>query len=82
MKNYLVVRFCNKQDGTVAAPVASFEDKDSAEKEYFRLCGQAVDSAHITDSVTLLTYQGFELRHEVFEHPAPEPEPEPEPVEE
>ena len=36
MKEYLVVRFCNKQDGTVAAPVASFDDKTSAEKEFFR----------------------------------------------
>ena len=74
MKEYLVVRFCNKQDGTVAAPVASFEDKTSAEKEFFRLCGQAVDSVHLTDSVSMLTKQGFELKHEYFEHPAIEPE--------
>ena len=75
-KEFLVVRFCNKQDGTVAVPAATFEDKPSAEKEFFRLCGQAVDSAHLTDAVSLLTKQGFELRHEFFEHPAIEPEPE------
>lgn len=73
-KEFLVVRFCNKQDGTVAVPAATFEDKPSAEKEFFRLCGQAVDSAHLTDAVSLLTKQGFELRHEFFEHPAIEPE--------
>ena len=26
-----------------------------------------------TDSVTMLTKEGFELRHEVFTHDAPEP---------
>jgi len=32
----------------------------------------------VTDSVTMLTKEGFELRHEVFLHDAPAPEPEPE----
>ena len=76
MKEFVVIRICNKQDGTIACPVSSYEDKPSAEKEFFRLCGQAVDSAHLTDAVSLLTKQGFELKHEYFEHPAIEPEPE------
>lgn len=37
--------------------------------------GQAVDTTHLTDSVTMLTKEGFELRHEVFLHKAPTPEP-------
>ena len=41
---------------------------------------QAVDTTHLTDSVTMLTKEGFELRHEVFLHDAPAPEPEPEEV--
>ena len=76
MKEFVVIRICNKTDGTPACPVATFEDRASAEKEFFRLCGQAVDSAHLTDAVSLLTKQGFELKHEYFEHPAIEPEPE------
>lgn len=79
MKEFVVVRICNKADGTVAIPVASFETEDAAKKEFFRLCGLAVDSTHLTDAVSLLTKQGFELKHEYFTHPAPEPEPEPEP---
>ena len=32
-------------------------------------------TSHLTDSVTVLTKEGFELRHEVFLHDAPtEPE--------
>ena len=38
--------------------------------------GQAVDTTHLTDSVTMLTKEGFELKHEVFLHEAPTPEPE------
>ena len=68
MKNFVVVRTCNKQDGTIAIPVSSFEEETEAVKEYFRLCGLAVDSTHLTDAVTLLTKEGFELRHECFEH--------------
>ena len=79
MKNYVVVRICNKQDGTVACPVSTFENETDAQKEFFRLCGLAVDSVHLTDAVALLTKQGFELKHEFFAHdPQPQPEPEPE----
>ena len=45
-------------------------------KEFFREAGQAVDTTHLTDSVTMLTKEGFEVRHEVFLHDAPAPEPE------
>lgn len=37
---------------------------------------------YMTDSVTILTKEGFELRHEVFLHDAPAPEPVEEVVEE
>lgn len=77
MKNFVVIRIANKQDGTAACPVATFENEADAWKEFYRLCGQAVDSAHLMDSVAILTKQGFELDHKTFEHePAREPEPE------
>lgn len=79
MKNFVVVRTCNKQDGTIAIPVSSFESETEAVKEYFRLCGLAVDSTHLTDAVTLLTKEGFELRHECFTHDPKTPTPTPEP---
>lgn len=40
--------------------------------EYGQGAVQAVYSTHLTDSVTMMTKEGFELRHEVFMH---EPEP-------
>ena len=60
--------------------VKAYEAESEALKEFFRQAGQAVDTTHLTDSVTMLTKEGFELRHEVFLHEAPAPTPEPEEV--
>lgn len=70
MKEYVVVRICNKQDGTVAVPVSSHETEAEGIKEYFRQCGLAVDSTHLVDSVALLNKFGFQLRYESFTHEA------------
>ena len=83
MFNYFVVRFTNRVDGTSGNSVKPYELEADALKEFFRQAGQAVDTTHLTDSVTMLTKEGFELRHEVFLHDAPAPEPTPEePIEE
>lgn len=77
MYNFVVVRFTNRADGTFGNIAHPFADEAEALKDYFRECGKAVDSTHLTDSVSLLTKEGFELRHECFIHEAqPEPEPE------
>lgn len=68
MKNFVVVRFTNRVDGTTGNSVKPYEDEGEALKEFFRQAGQAVDSTHLTDSVSLLSKEGFELRHEYFEH--------------
>lgn len=73
MRNYVVLRFANKLDGTAVAPVSSYENKADALKEFYRLCGQAVDSTHLTDAVALLGKDGFVLDHKMFVHPAEEP---------
>ena len=70
MKNFVVIRIANKQDGTISIPVAAFETEAEAWKEFYRLCGQAVDSTHLLDSVSILTKEGFEMEHRSFEHPA------------
>ena len=36
MKEFVVVRICNKADGTVACPVSSFENEVDANKEFYR----------------------------------------------
>lgn len=68
MYDYFVVRFTNRQDGTFGNSVKAYETEADALKEFFREAGQAVDTTHLTDSVTMLTKEGFELRHEVFLH--------------
>ena len=74
MYNYFIVRFTNRLDGTFGNSVKAYEAESEALKEFFRQAGQAVDTTHLTDSVTMLTKEGFELRHEVFLHDAPTPE--------
>lgn len=70
MYNYFVVRFTNRTDGTSGNSVKAYETEADAIKEFFRQAGQAVDTTHLTDSVSLLTKEGFEVRHEYFEHAA------------
>ena len=81
MYNFFIVRITNRVDGTFGNSVKAYEAESDALKEFFREAGQAVDTTHLTDSVTMLTKEGFELKHEVFLHDAPEPE-EPEEVSE
>lgn len=75
MYNYFIVRITNRIDGTFGSSVKAYENESDAIREFFRQSGQAVDTTHLTDSVTMLTKEGFELKHEVFLHDAPtEPE--------
>ena len=71
MYNFFVVRITNRTDGTAGKTVKEYETEAEALKEFFRQAGQAVDTSHLTDSVTMLTKEGFELKHEVFLHDAP-----------
>ena len=70
MYNFFVVRITNRTDGTAGKTVKEYDTEAEALKEFFRQAGQAVDTSHLTDSVTMLTKEGFELRHEVFIHEA------------
>ena len=76
MYNFFIVRITNRTDGTFGNSVKAYETEPEALKEFFRQAGQAVDTTHLTDSVTMLTKEGFELKHEVFLHDVPTPEPE------
>lgn len=74
MYNFFVVRITNRLDGTFGSSVKAYKNESDALREFFRQAGQAVDTTHLTDSVTMLTKEGFELKHEVFLHDAPAPE--------
>ena len=71
MYNFFIVRITNRLDGTAGKTLKEYENESDALKEFFRQAGQAVDTTHLTDSVTMLTKEGFELKHEVFLHEAP-----------
>ena len=71
MYDFFIVRITNRVDGTFGNSVKAYEAEADALKEFFRQAGQAVDTTHLTDSVTMLTKEGFELRHEVFLHDIP-----------
>ena len=71
MFEFFIVRITNRLDGTAGNSVKPYENESDALKEFFRQAGQAVDTTHLTDSVTMLTKEGFELKHEVFLHEAP-----------
>ena len=68
MYNFFIVRITNRLDGTFGNSVKAYETEADALKEFLRQAGQAVDTTHLTDSVSLLTKEGFEVRHEYFEH--------------
>ena len=55
MYNFFVVRITNRTDGTAGKTVKEYETEAEALKEFFRQAGQAVDTTHLTDSVTVLT---------------------------
>lgn len=82
MYEFFIVRITNRLDGTFGNSVKAYETEADALKEFFRQAGQAVDTTHLTDSVTMLTKEGFEVRHEVFLHDTPAPVVEEEPIEE
>ena len=73
MYNYFIIRVTNRVDGTFGNSVKAYEQEPDALREFFRQSGQAVDTTHLTDSVTMLTKEGFEVKHEVFLHDAPAP---------
>lgn len=82
MYNYFIIRLTNRTDGTFGSLVHAFTDEAEALKDYFRECGKAVDSTHFTDSISMLSKEGFEIRHECFTHEAQAEEEPTEPIEE
>lgn len=71
MRKYLVVRIANKADSDIpSVPVSALETLEAASKEFYRLCGQAVDSQWPIDAVLMMTNRGDVLDKKVFDHQA------------
>lgn len=67
MKKFFVCRAVNRKDGSVAAPVESFDTRESAESTFYTRCGQACTACAAGDSVTeaviFFDAEGFVLDH-------------------
>ena len=67
MKNYYVMWAAQRQDGSVAAPVESFEDERAAIAQFHIRAGQAAGGNNLKDTVVLVTADGFQMDRAVFE---------------
>ena len=68
MKQYFVCWVAQRQNGTVAAPVESFEDERAAVATYHIRAGQAANGDNLKDTVVLFTADGFQMESVTFEH--------------
>lgn len=68
MKNYFVMWAAQRQNGTVAAPVESFEEERAAVATFHTRAGQAANGDNLKDTVTLMTADGFVMDKAIFEH--------------
>ena len=68
MKNFFVMWAAQRQNGTVAAPVESFEDERAAIGMFHTRAGQAANGDNLKDTVILVTADGFLMEKAVFEH--------------
>ena len=68
MKSYFVCWAAQRQDGSVAAPVESFEEERAAIAQFHIRAGQAANGTNLKDTVVLFTADGFQMKKEHFEH--------------
>ena len=70
MKKFFVVRAVNRRDGTVSAPVESYDEYKPALSTFYIRAGQAANSGetNITDTVALLNVKGELLQSIGFNH--------------
>ena len=68
MKTHFVCWAAQRQDGSVAAPVESFENERSAVATFHIRAGQAANGTNLKDTVVLFTADGFQMMKAVFEH--------------
>lgn len=68
MKNYFVCWAAQRQNGTVAAPVESYENERDAIATFHIRAGQAANGDNLKDTVVLFTADGFLMQKASFEH--------------
>lgn len=68
MKTHFVCWAAQRQDGSVAAPVESFENERSAIAAFHIRAGQAANGTNLKDTVVIFNANGFQLDKAEFEH--------------
>lgn len=68
MKQYFVMWAAQRQDGSVAAPVESFDNERAAIAQFHIRAGQAANGNNLKDTVVLVTADGFQMNSVAFEH--------------
>lgn len=68
MKGYFVCWAAQRQNGSVAAPVESFEEERQAIATFHIRAGQAANGDNLKDTVVLFTADGFMMDSVSFEH--------------
>ncbi len=68
MKTHFVCWAAQRQDGSVVAPVESFENERSAIANFHIRAGQAANGTNLKDTVVLFTADGFQMMKATFEH--------------
>lgn len=66
MKKYFVMWAAQRQNGSVAAPVESYEDERSAISAFYLRASQAANGDNIKDTVILVNADGFLLHKACF----------------
>ena len=74
MKTHFVCWAAQRQNGTVAAPVESFENERAAIAQFHIRAGQAASGDNLKDTVVLFTADGFQMMEAHFEHTPVSPE--------
>jgi hypothetical protein len=74
MKTHFVCWAAQRQNGTVAAPVESFESERAAIANFHIRAGQAANGDNLKDTVVLFTADGFQMMKASFEHAPVNPE--------
>ena len=72
---FIVIELQKSANGSVAHLLTTHETQAEAESKFHTVLAAAAVSSLPSHSATLLTDNGFALRREFYEHPAPEPEP-------
>ena len=66
---YIVFEIQTNTDGTVGTLITTYENQNQAESAYHGILEAAAVSALPVHACTLLTEEGFQVRHECYKHP-------------